>query len=289
MAKRKGFFEHISRPEDDLARMQDIEALLVPRRLVVQDIPVERIRPNPFQARQVFAGLDELAQAILAQGFISRLRIRHDPGQAGFFQLVYGERRLRAARIAGLTEIPCEISAHTDEELVEIGLAENIQRRDLAPLEEARAFKQLIDQRNYSIRSLAERIGKDKSYIDNRLALLRAPEDVQHMVAQRPDTLRAAREIAHLESADDRKPLIDGLLQRQINVTDIRRQVRNNPQPPVLKNIEYQLDQDLELINAVFARWAALAGHPDHHSSLVSYVEQLLASVETLTEALQTL
>ena len=68
MAKRKGFFDHISRPEDDLARMRDIEALLVPRRIVVQDIPIERIRPNPFQARQVFDQIDELAQAIRRPG-----------------------------------------------------------------------------------------------------------------------------------------------------------------------------------------------------------------------------
>lgn len=286
MAKRKGFFDHISRPEDDLARMRDIESLLVPRRLVVQDIPVERIRPNPFQARQVFDGLDELAEAIRIQGFVSRLRVRPDPAQASFFQLVYGERRLRAARIAGLTEIPCEITDHTDAELVEIGLAENIQRRDLTPLEEARAFQRLIQVRNYSVRSLAQRIGKDRGYIDNRLALLRAPEDVQHMVAQRPDTVRSAREIARLESVDDRKPLIEGLVQDHINAADVRHQVNSAFRPIIPISIEQQLSQDLQTINGIFSRWALLAKDPDAHGPLVGYVERLLANVEILAETL---
>lgn len=288
MAKRKGFFDHISRPEDDLARMRDIEALLVPRRVVVQDIPIERIRPNPYQVRQTFDELDELAAAIRAQGFVSRLRIRPDPAQPGFFQLVYGERRLRAAHLAGLKEIPCEITDHTDEELIEIGLAENIQRRDLDPMEEAQAFQQLIDGRGYTVRSLAQRIGKDKGYIDNRLALLRAPADVQEMVTQRPDTLRTARDLARLESAEDRRPLIEGLVQGQISASDVRTQVSHNLHPTGSISIEQQLDRDLQTINAIFSRWMTHAQNPDHHAPLVSYVEQLLASVETLAESLQT-
>jgi ParB family chromosome partitioning protein len=288
MAKRKGFFDHISRPEDDLARRRDIEALLVPRRLVVQDISVERIHPNPFQARQVFDGLDELAESIRVQGFVSRLRIRPDPDHTGFFQLVYGERRLRAARLAGLTEIPCEITEHTDDELIEIGLAENIQRRDLAPLEEAQAFQQLIERRGYTVRSLAQRIGKDKGYIDSRLALLRVPADVQRLITQRPDTIRAAREIARLEDVADRKLLIDGLIQGQITTADVRQQVSRTLRPPESTTIEQQLDHDLQTINAIFSRWIGEASNPDHHAPLIRYVEQLLANVETLTESLQT-
>ena len=109
--------------------------------------------------------------------------------------VVYGERRLRAAALAGIETVPCDIAEHTDDDLIEIGLAENIQRRDLNPIEEANAFQHFIDQRGYSIRRLAERIGKDKSYLEGRLALLRAPDDVQTLVAQRPDTLDAARQL----------------------------------------------------------------------------------------------
>src|SRR3712207_1016290 len=92
----------------------------------LRDLPVERIDPNPFQARREFTDIDGLAQTIRAQGFTSRLRVRPHPDQASRFQLVYGERRLRAAIVAGLTRVPVEIIAHSDDEVIEIGLAANI-------------------------------------------------------------------------------------------------------------------------------------------------------------------
>lgn len=224
--KRKGFFAEAPAREDEEARQREVAALLPPRRMVLQDLPVERILPNPFQSRQQFTNLEELSAAIQAQGFITRLRVRPDPDQSGYFQLAYGERRLRAARLAGLTAVPCEVAEHTDDELLEIGLAENIQRRDLEPLDEARAFRLFIEQRNYSIRRLAERIGKDKSYVEDRLALLRTPEDVQRMIEQRPDALRIAREIAKLPTPEERKPLIEGVMMGQVNTEDVRSIVR---------------------------------------------------------------
>ncbi|MBF6596554.1 MAG: ParB/RepB/Spo0J family partition protein [Thermaceae bacterium] len=224
--QRKGFFGGAPAQEDEEARQREVASLLPLRRVVIQELPVERIRPNPFQARQQFTNLDELSDAIKAQGFITRLRVRPDPTQSGYFQLAFGERRLRAARLAGLTEIPCEVAEHTDDELLEIGLAENIQRRDLEPLDEARAFHLFIEQRNYSIRRLAERIGKDKSYVADRLALLRTPEDVQRMIEQRPDTLRIAREIAKLATPEERRPLIDEVMGGKVNTEDVRHIIR---------------------------------------------------------------
>ncbi len=226
MPKRKSFFAQEVRPEDELARQREVEALIAPRRLQVQDLPVDRIGPNPFQARKNFDGLADLVQAITAQGFTTRLRVRPDPERPNFFQLVFGERRLRAAREAGLTEVPCEIADHTDDEMIEIGLAENIQRRDLEPLEEAHAFHTFIEQRGYTVRRLAERIGKDKSYVDDRLALLRTPADVQQLIQQRPDALRIAREIAKLESPEERRPLIEAVMNGNLNTEDVRVIVR---------------------------------------------------------------
>ena len=224
--KRKGFFAEAPVREDEEARQREVAALLPPHRVVLQDLPVERILPNPFQVRQQFTNLEELSAAIQAQGFITRLRVRPDPDQSGYFQLAYGERRLRAARLAGLTVVPCEVADHTDDELLEIGLTENIQRRELEPLDEARAFRLFIEQRNYSIRRLAERIGKDKSYVEDRLALLRTPDDVQRMIEQRPDALRIAREIAKLPTAEERRPLIEGVMAGQVNTEDVRSIVR---------------------------------------------------------------
>ena len=207
---------------------------LMQRRTVPLDIELARIRPNPFQARHTFTGLEELAAAIRVHGFTTRLRVRRDPREKGMFQLVYGERRLRAAQLAGLDAVPCDVAEHSDEELLEIGLVENIQRRDLDPLEEAEAVQRIVEERGYSIRRLAERIGKDKGYVENRLALLRVPPDVQELVAQRPDTIRVARILAQLPTAELRRPLIEGVANGALNQQDVIARVRALLQPDTL-------------------------------------------------------
>ncbi len=190
------------------------------------NVPIARIRRNPFQARQTFGGLEELADAIRKQGFISRLRVRHDPADERFYQLVFGERRLRAAEIAGLTEVPCDVAEHTDDDLLEIGLMENIQREELDPIEEALAFQAFIEHRGYTQQRIADRIGKDKSYVSRRLKLLETPDDVQQLVADRPDTVHAALELGRLTTPEERKPLIEGVRRGELGVRDVRERVR---------------------------------------------------------------
>ena len=228
MARRKNFLEQPA--STAVAADADFEHLFArhtaPERVTAHTIAIDRIHPNPFQARRSFVDLDELAQAIRTQGFTSRLRVRRDPTQAGSYQLVYGERRLRAAQAAGLTEVPVDLAEHTDDDLIEIGLAENIQRRDLDPLEEAQAFHTLITQRTYTQQRLAERLGKDRGYIEERLALLRTPPDVQALLQARPDAIRAAREIAKLATEADRRPLIAGMVNRTLSRADVTALVR---------------------------------------------------------------
>jgi len=323
--KRKRFFAQEERPEDVEARIRDVASLLPAKRLVIQEVGEERVRPNPFQARHVFTGLDELAESIRTHGFTTRLRVRPDPAQSGYFQLVYGERRLRAARIAGLSEIPCEIAEHTDDELIEIGLAENIQRQDLTPLEEAQAFQLFIDQRNYSVRRLAERIGKDKSYVEDRLALLRTPEDVQQLIVERPDALRIAREIAKLPSLEDRRPLIAAALSGELTTADIRSIVRDTavaaplatvptpiitlpapvtstsertsvPQSPVevavtttvTRMVQRSLERDVQMIRNILSRWQLrlLSGDATQEQVRIA-LEQVLLDAKELTNALE--
>jgi ParB family transcriptional regulator, chromosome partitioning protein len=231
--KRKNFFAQEERQEDVDARMREVAAVLAPKRLVIQEVGEERITANPFQARRTFGDLEDLANSIRVHGFTTRLRVRPEPERPGYFQLVYGERRLRAARIAGLREIPCEIAEHSNDEMIEIGLAENIQRQDLAPLEEAQAFQLFISERGYSVRRLAERIGKGKSYVEDRVALLRMPADVQQLITERPDALRMAREIAKLPTSDDRKPLIDAVMTGQLATSDVRALVRSAANPMI--------------------------------------------------------
>jgi len=212
----------------------------------LRDLPVERIEPNPFQARHEFTDIDELAQSIRVHGFTSRLRVRPHADEAGRFQLVYGERRLRAAIMAGLLRVPVEILAHSDDQMIEIGLAENIQRQALTPIEEAKGLQVLMERRGYSQRMLAERLGKTAGYVQNRIDLLRAPEDVQQLVAQRPDSLRAARSIARLPDPAQRQPLIAALVSDALSGDDVVVRVREilerpasveTPAPPPLTSM----------------------------------------------------
>lgn len=200
------------------------------RQSMPMDLPIDAIDPSPFQVRRTFGNLDELASAMRQHGFTSRLMVRVDPNNAERYQLVFGERRLRAARLAGLRTIPCDVTQFSDRELLEIGLTENLQRDDLDPLEEARGLRQFMDQFGYSIRDMAERLGKSRGYIDNRLALLRVPEDVQQMVVARPDTLASVPLVAQLATAEARQPLIAGLTSGALTAADVRTIVRDREQ-----------------------------------------------------------
>ncbi|HEX6290591.1 MAG TPA: ParB/RepB/Spo0J family partition protein [Herpetosiphonaceae bacterium] len=192
-----------------------------------QEIPIERIRTNPFQARMKFKDIDELADSMRTHGFTSRLRVRRDPAQPQFFQLVYGERRLRAAHVAGIKVIPCDVADYSDQQMREIGLTENLQRSDLEPLEEARAFRVAIDAGGYSIRTLAAQIGKSKGYVQSRLDLLRAPDDVQQMVDTHPETFTAALLIGQLPTAEQRRPLIESVIKGDLDKESVRGIVRD--------------------------------------------------------------
>ncbi len=205
---------------------------LFPNRIgSLMDIALEKIEPSPFQARRTFdaGALQELARSILQHGLLTRIRVRPHPTVQGQFQLVFGERRFRASQLAGLVVLPCEVVAYTDEEMQEIGLVENIQRRDLTPLEEGGMFRQLIGQNPhlYSVRKLAEKIGKNKSYIEDRLALLRLPDDVKQLLEEQPGvSLRALQEVAKLPTPQERAPLLQQLREGSVNTEYIRQHVR---------------------------------------------------------------
>ena len=321
MPRRKNFYEDSGSNVQERMLEQNLQALITPQRPQTTDLPINRLRPNPFQARQNFDDVAELAAAIRSQGFTTRLRVRPDPSEPDAFQLVFGERRLRAAEEAGLTMVPCEVAQHSDDEMIEIGLAENIQRRDLDPLEEARAFQRFIDQRGYTERRLAERIGKDRGYIQNRLALLRAPEDVQQLVAQRPDTLSAARAIAQLPSMEQRQPLIEGVASGALTHKDVLALVNSasvSPSPlPVKVNdrlsasgtpvepgelataattapaasspLMRALDRDIPTVRAIFARLrlALPKSKSEERARILGFVDEHLAELEALAAAIR--
>jgi ParB/RepB/Spo0J family partition protein len=205
------------------------QSILEPRSVSSQDIPTDRLRPNPFQARQEFtqADIDELAASIEKRGFISVLFVRPDPSEDGYFQIAFGERRLRAAKQAGVLALPCRIEPYTDEQMDDMGLAENLQRKDLNPLEEAFAYQRKMQQidpttgKTFSIRGLADHLGVKKSRVEERLRLCSIPSDVEIMVRQRADTIRVAFEIAKIPVGELRSPLIESVLQGEVSTKDI--------------------------------------------------------------------
>jgi len=252
-----------------------------------RDIRVDRIRPNLFQARRTFEGIEELVAAIQAQGFISRLRVRPDPADPQYLQLAYGERRWRAAQQAGLAVVPCDVATYSDDQMLEFGLIENIQRQDLNLVEEGSYFRELIDQGRYSIRSLAERIGKDKGYVEGRLALIKAPEDVQELVVQRPDSIDAARQIAKLDSPEERAALINGVIEGQITSRDVREQVRARalaPTETVVGGVERAIAREVTQIERMLDRWGRLAQEPAHQAAVGAAVSRLITRLEELVK-----
>jgi ParB family chromosome partitioning protein len=146
----------------------------------VMSIPIEMIAANANQPRKDFHedDLDELAASITEKGIIQPIIVRSEPNRAGFYQIVAGERRWRAAQLAQLHEVPVIVREMDDTEMLEVAVIENVQRSDLNPAEEAYAFKQLLESFNHTQEQLAKVLGKSRSHIANTLRLLHLPDDV---------------------------------------------------------------------------------------------------------------
>ena len=183
----------------------------------VQYIPLGRIRPNPQQPRQGFdeVGLAELAASIRSCGILQPLTVR----RAGDgYELVAGERRLRAARIAGLREVPCLVAQVGEEDSALLALMENLQRRDLDCWEEAAAIARLISRYGLSQEEAARRLGRAQPTVANKLRLLRLPEDVRNLLRENGLTERHARALLRLQDPEVQRRAAGDMVRRQMNV-----------------------------------------------------------------------
>jgi ParB/RepB/Spo0J family partition protein len=188
-----------------------------------QPIKIELLENNPYQPRDASdpEALAELSAVIAAQGFQGALVARPDPKQAGRYQIAFGHRRREAARAAGLSTVPVMVRDLTDEEMVESAVSENIRREDLTPLMEARTFGLMEKELGYTHEQIAQAIGKKRGYIENRLRLLRAPADVQALVAEKPDTIRAVANLIKVRDPAVRAELIAGLRAGTLKTDDL--------------------------------------------------------------------
>ena len=183
----------------------------------VQYIPLGRIRPNPQQPRRSFdeEGLAELAASIRSCGILQPLTVRR-AGEG--YELVAGERRLRAARIAGLREVPCLVAQVGEEDSALLALMENLQRRDLDCWEEAQAIARLISRYGLSQEEAARRLGRAQPTVANKLRLLRLPEDVRALLRENGLTERHARALLRLQDPEVQRRAAGDMVRRGMNV-----------------------------------------------------------------------
>lgn len=183
----------------------------------VQYIPLGRIRPNPQQPRRSFdeEGLAELAASIRSCGILQPLTVRR-AGEG--YELVAGERRLRAARIAGLREVPCLVAQVGEEDSALLALMENLQRRDLDCWEEAQAIARLISRYGPSQEEAARRLGRAQPTVANKLRLLRLPEDVRALLRENGLTERHARALLRLQDPEVQRRAAGDMVRRGMNV-----------------------------------------------------------------------
>jgi ParB family chromosome partitioning protein len=196
----------------------------------VRNVPLDRIAPNPDQPRMTFDedALNDLAASIREHGVLQPILVR-PTAEPQRYQVVAGERRWRAARVAGLTEIPALIEQLDDETALEIGIIENLQREDLSPLEEALIYDRMTHDHGYSVRKLAQKLGKDKGYIENRLRLAGAPTEIKQLVSLRKDTLSHAYELLKVEDPKKRRRLAEQVANNELSLVKLREKIEGRP------------------------------------------------------------
>ena len=220
--------------------------------------PVEDILPSRGQPRKIFSkqALEELAASIEVQGVIQPLIVRKIEG--GKFELIAGERRLRAAKLAGLERVPVVISSAAAEQVLELALIENLQREDLNPIEEALAFKELGDRYRLTQEEIARRVGKERSSVTNALRLLTLPEEIRGDIIENRLSMGQARALLGIEDDElklkiKKRILSEGLSVREVERlaqevkagVKVERRVQTKLSDPQLKFIEQEMTKIL--------------------------------------------
>ena len=205
-----------------------------------REIDIDLLEPNRFQPRQVFleAKLEELAQSIRTHGFIQPIVVRR-AGER--YQIIAGERRWRAAQRLGLSRVPVAIKSISDESLLEVSLIENIQRENLNPIEEAKAYHRLSQEFELTQEQVAQRTGKDRSTVTNFLRLLKLPKEVQQLVLEDQLSMGHARAILAMEGASEQRRLAEQTIKFAWSVRQVEKMIaaRKSPvEPKKMKRVD---------------------------------------------------
>ncbi len=207
----------------------------------IANIMIEKIEANPFQPRDQFDDelIQELASSIKKQGIIQPITVR----KMGYdkYQIISGERRLRAAKVAGLTEVPCYIRVANDEQMLEMALIENIHRKDLNAIEIAISYQRLLEECELTHEKLSDRISKNRSTITNYLRLLKLPPEAQLAIRDGKISMGHARALISVEDSEVQLSILRKAISRDLSVRQVEELVRNlhnKPQPTPNEKIE---------------------------------------------------
>lgn len=194
---------------------------------IVLEVPVENIRPNPSQPRKEFDEdrLKELSESIDQHGLIQPITVRYIGEKR--FELISGERRLRASKLAGLDEIPAYIREVNDEDILSFALIENIQREDLNPIEVALGYQRLIEEAGYTQAEVADRVGKNRTTVTNMLRLLNLPAFIQAGLRDQKISMGHARALLPIDNEEDQKEIYKKIIDKGYSVRKTEKLVRN--------------------------------------------------------------
>lgn len=201
----------------------------------IANIQVSKIESNPFQPRTEFEeeAIRELSRSLKEQGIIQPITVR----KLGYdkYQLISGERRLRAAQLAGIKEIPAYIRVANDEQMLELALIENIHRENLNPIEIAISYQRLIEECNLTQDSLSQKVSKDRATISNYVRLLKLPPEVQLALKQKTISMGHARALITLSEATDQLLILNRILDKGLSVREVEKTIRQMQEQPEKK------------------------------------------------------
>lgn len=211
-------------------------------------VKITKIEPNREQPRKIFdeESLQELANSIKQFGLISPILVQD---RKEYYEIIAGERRWRAAKIAGLKEIPVIIRDYTDREIAEIALIENVQREDLNPIEEAMGYKRLIEEFDLKQEEVAECVSKSRSAITNSMRLLKLPEEVQQYLISNQISMGHARALLAIDDGAKQIELADKTIKDNLSVREVEKMVKNIGKQPKEKDVP---DTQLQAIYASY-------------------------------------
>ncbi len=211
----------------------------------INEIDIHAIEINPFQPRKNFdeEALQELATSIRQLGIIQPITVRKIDGEK--FQLITGERRFRASKLAGLETIPAYVRVADDQAMLELALVENIQREDLDAIEVAISYQRLIDECNLTQENMSDRVGKKRSTIANYLRLLKLPAEIQAGIRQKKITMGHARALINIDDVEKQLSIYHHVIEEELSVRNIEDLVRNLTQPQEAMDTDKRSARDL--------------------------------------------